>query len=76
MLLAFYFLRLWFAPVAIIGRTVTIHAVLGRRHLPRVAEREYLRRCDLSVLLRVFQNAGTWNVFGLKTIPDSRSPAL
>ena len=67
MLLAFYFLRLWFIPVAVIGRTILYMQFWGTdTFLESLSASVFRPICPL--LLRVFENAG-WYVFGTEDDP-------
>ena len=67
-LLAFYFLRLWFIPVAIIGRTVLYMQFWGGDTFLESLSLSIFVAVIYPLLLRVFQNAD-WNVFGTEDDP-------
>lgn len=67
-LLAFYFLRLWFIPVAIIGRTILYMQFWGGDTFLESLSLSIFVALIYPLLLRVFQNAG-WNVFGTEDDP-------
>ena len=67
-LLAFYFLRLWFIPVAIVGRTILYMQFWGGDTFLESLSVSIFVALIYPLLLRVFQNAG-WYVFGTEDDP-------
>ena len=67
-LLAFYFLRMWFIPVAIVGRTILYMQFWGGDTFLESLSLSIFVALVYPVLLRVFQNAG-WHVFGTEDDP-------
>ena len=68
MLLAFYFLRLWFIPVAVIGRTILYMQFWGGDTFLESLSASVFVALIYPLLLRVFENAG-WYVFGTEDDP-------